>query len=119
MISKWEIFYVPSCRYAKPIKDKFVVIAYVNPSPHGFFINSRINKFISNRPYLLACEAQILANQHPFLKYDSYIDCREIFSFLESELTDTRGIMSSDAQAAVIEAVNSCRVLERIHKTRI
>jgi hypothetical protein len=58
---KWEIFHVTSCRHAKPNpKDKFVVIVYVNPSPHGFFINSRINAFIAKKPNLLCCEASIL-----------------------------------------------------------
>ena len=120
MSSKWEVFHMPSCRHAKPApKDKFIVIAYGNPSPHGFFINSRINNFIRNRPDLLSCEAEILASQHPFLRYDSYVDCREIFSFYEIELTNTRGILSPDAQQVVIEAVNYCPVLEQIHKTRI
>lgn len=46
MSSKWEVFHMLSCRHAKPVpKDKFIVIAYVNPSPHGFFINSRILEF--------------------------------------------------------------------------
>jgi len=120
MISKWEVFYVPSCRHTKPTpKPKFVVIVYVNLSPHGFLINSIINNFILNRSYLLPCEAQILASQHSFLNYDSYVDCREIFMFDESELIDTRGILSSDAKEAVINAVNACPVLENIHKTRI
>lgn len=37
MPTKWEIFYVQSCRHTKPNpKDKFVLIAYTNPSSYGF-----------------------------------------------------------------------------------
>jgi len=120
MASKWEIFYVKSCRHAKPNpKDKFVVIAYIHPIPHGFFINSKINSYISNRAYLLSCEAIILSTQHTFLVHDSYIDCREIFPFNNEELTDSRGLLSSDGQVSVLNAVASCPVLEQIHKNRI
>jgi len=120
MASKWEIFYVKSCRHAKPNpKDKFVVIAYIHPIPHGFFINSKINSYISNRAYLLSCEAIILSTQHTFLVHDSYIDCREIFPFNNCELTDSRGLLSSDGQVSVLNAVASCPVLEQIHKNRI
>jgi len=120
MVSKWEIFYAKSCRYAKPNpKDKFVLIVYIDPSPHGFFINSKINNYIANRDYLLSCEAIIFSTQHSFLVRDSYVDCREIFSFNNYELTDLRGLLSFDAQKSVLNAVASCPVLERIHKNRI
>ncbi|WP_204103219.1 MULTISPECIES: hypothetical protein [Spirulina sp. CCY15215] len=116
---QWEVFFVPSCRYAKPPKDKFIVVAYINPCPHGFFINSKINKFIRNRPNLLSCEAQILVSQHTFLKYDSYVDCRDLFSFVDSDLTRSRGILSLDAQTAILSAVDACPVLEEHHKIKI
>lgn len=74
------------CRHAKPNpKNKYVVIAYIDPTPHGFFINSIINTFIKKRPYLLACEAKIISSQHNFLRYDSYVDCRDIFPFSVEE----------------------------------
>ncbi len=120
MASKWEIFHVQQCRHAKPNpKDKFVLIAYIDSFPYGFFINSEINNYIAKRPYLLSCEAKILSNQHNFLKTDSYVDCREIFCFNDSELTDSKGLLSTDGQIEVIKAVGSCRVLERIHKNKI
>jgi hypothetical protein len=96
MASRWEVFYVKSCRHAKPNpKDKFVLIAYTTPFPHGFFINSKINSYIANRYYLLPCEAIILSDQHSFLVHDSYVDCREIFPFGNGELTDSRGLVKS------------------------
>ena len=121
MTVRWEVFYVAYCRHTKPKpKPKLVAIAYVNPSPHGFLINSRINNYIRNNPNLLPCEALILASQHSsFLKNDSYVDCRDIFTFDTTELTESRGLLSLDAQQAIIHAVNACPVLARIHKTKI
>ncbi|MEM9544191.1 MAG: hypothetical protein AAGA60_32510, partial [Cyanobacteria bacterium P01_E01_bin.42] len=91
-------------------KDKFIIIAYLDPFPHGFLINSKINKFIKNQPNLLPCEAQILASQNTFLRYDSFVDCREIFSFDTSKLIQFQGIISIDAQKAILDAVHDCPV---------
>lgn len=118
-VKQWEAFFVPLCRHSKPKKNKLIIIAYLSPSPHGFFINSKINNFIKKQPALLPCEAQILVSQHNFLEYDSFVDCHEIFSFDSSELTRSRGIISVDAQQAILDAVDACSVLEEIHKIRI
>jgi len=120
MTAKWEIFYVRSCRHTKPSpKDKFVLIAYIDPSPYGFLINSKINNYIQNRDYLLCCEAEIIASEHDFLNYNSYVDCTAAFPFNAGELISSRGFLSDAGQAEVIKAVGLCPVLERIHKNRI
>lgn len=120
MPAKWEIFYVQSCRHTKPDpKDKFVLIAYINPSFYGFLINSKVNKYLKNRPYLLCCEAEIIASEHNFLDYNSYVDCTAGFTFNASELISSRGFLSDAGQAEVIQAVGLCPVLESIHKNRI
>jgi len=120
MIAQWEIFYVQSCRHTKPNpKDKLVLVAYIDPSPYGFLINSKINNYIQNRDYLLCCEAEIIAIEHDFLDYNSYVDCREAFPFNAGELISSRGFLSAAGQAEVIKAVGLCPVLERIHKNRI
>lgn len=119
---QWEVLHSAMCRHAKPNpKNKFVVIAYMNPTPHGFFINSIINQYIKKRSYLLACEAKILSSQHHFLKYDSYVDCRDIFPFSPGEFSprESRGMLSEDAINAVKEAIYQCPVLEGIHKKRV
>jgi len=121
MATKWEVFFIPLCRHTKPVpKPKLVIIVYTNPSPYGFLINSSINRFVSNRPYLLPCEALIPLAQHSsFLKQDSYLDCRDAFPFDLAELNQPRGFLSPDAQKSVLEAVDNCPVLEGIHKQRI
>jgi hypothetical protein len=122
MASKWEVFFIPLCQHTKPVpKPKLVVIVYVHPSPYCFLINSTINDFIKKRAYLLPCEAPIRARQHlSFLTHDSFIDCREAFPFFDmAELTQSRGMLSHDAQQSVLHAVIECPVLEKIHKQRI
>lgn len=120
MPQQWEVFYIPNCRHAKPQpKSKFIVIAYINPSPHGFFINSEILNYIRNRPALIECEAPILARHHSFLHHDSYVDCTQIYPYTLAELTDSKGLLNDSAQQTVITAVTKCTVLARIHKKRI
>lgn len=120
MASQWEVFHLIACRHAKPQpKNKFLLVAYTSPSPHGFFINSSINRFIRNRPHLLPCEAEIFAHEHHFLNHDSFVDCRDIFDLRLQELTSSRGHLSPRGTHAVIAAVRACPVLERFHKQRI
>ncbi|CAD5949645.1 hypothetical protein [Planktothrix agardhii] len=120
MPAQWEIFYVKSCRHTDPDpKDKFVLIAYIEPSFYGFLINSKINKYLKNRPYLLCCEAEIIAIEHDFLDYNSYVDCREAFPFKADELIISKGFLSAAGQAEVIKAVGLCPVLEPEHKNII
>jgi len=119
MISKWSVFYIPLCRYAKPKpKNKFVVIFYTYPAPHGFFINSKINNFIKNRPYLAKCEPVLNKLEHAFLSHNSFIDCRDAFMFHSDELTDFRGVLSIEAINDATEAILNCPVLSKKHKKR-
>ncbi|NEP57941.1 MAG: hypothetical protein F6K31_13115 [Symploca sp. SIO2G7] len=120
MVAKWDVFFLHNCRYTQPSpKNKLIVIAYIEPSPHGFLINSKINDYLKNNPRLLPCEALISSSQHSFLKYDSYVDCRDIFAFLEGELVNPRGSISEKAKQTIITAARHCPVLENIHKKRI
>jgi hypothetical protein len=122
MPEQWEIFHVPSCSHTKPYpKNKFVLIAYIDPSPYGFLINSKVNKYIKDRPYLLCCEAEIIVREHNFLDYNSYVDCRKAFPFNASDLinSNSKGFLSDAGQAEVIQAVRLCPVLEQTHKNII
>lgn len=114
-IELWQVFHVLNCRHVLPApKNKFVVIACIDGGiPYGFFINSAINAFVSARPHRLVCEAPILSTEHPFLSYDSWIDCQVIYPYTVSELSNQRGVLSQNAITATRNAVAQCRVLER------
>lgn len=111
-IQQWDVYFVVNSRHAKPLpKDKFVVIACFDPNPCGFFINTKVNDFIQASPQLMACEVLLSVAVHPFLSYDSWLDCREILSFQEAELADKRGALVTTAIMDVLAAVDACPVL--------
>jgi hypothetical protein len=85
----------------------------------GFLINSRVNPYIANRPYLMVGQATILVAEHPFLQWDSHVDCNDIFPFDESQLTDDRGPVSDNAKASIREAVERSSTLTRKEKRMI
>jgi hypothetical protein len=85
----------------------------------GFLINSRIRPFIQNKPHLLACEATIVGSQHQLLKYDSFIDCTNLYRFDVVEFQSDEGAISADAMNALMQAVRNCPMLKRKHKRMI
>jgi hypothetical protein len=98
-INYWEVYYVVNCQHTKPQpKNKYVIIACFDDNiPMGFLINSKINEFIKKRADLMKCEVEILQQDHSFLSYNSYVDCRDIFAFSQSDLTDLRGEIAVSA----------------------
>jgi hypothetical protein len=111
---------VEKCFHTKPLpKDKFVVIAHFDQNAMGLLINTRVTDWLRRHPHLLACEATILAAEHKFLKYDSYVDCQDIFPFHEWELTGHRGEVSPHAKLAILAAIRDCPTIVRKYKTAI
>ena len=111
-IQLWDVYFIANCRLAKPLpKDKYVAICCFAPNPCGFFINSRINEFIQQNPKLLDRETPLTAALHSFLQHDSWLDCRELLSLREDELTDCRGRLDAAIVPAVLDAVQKCPVL--------
>lgn len=118
-IELWQVYYL-FCNHTKPLpKYKFVVIACIDDTPMGFLINSKINQFIYRRPKLLVCEVKLEQIDHDFLSYNSYLDCRDIFPFETSELTDLRGTIHDSAKGSILTAVSACPVLPTRYKQMI
>lgn len=118
-VLKWEIYHL-YCTQTTPDKYKFIVVVCVAPTfCLGLPINSRINRFIEDRPHLLPCEASITAAEHSFLKYDSFVDCRDAFSFSAPDFTDLKGVVSIRARQEIIESVRVCPVLRNRYKRLI
>ena len=61
-------------------KDKYFLL--LSSSSSGataqFVINSKINKFIANRPHLQSSQFRINKSDYKFLKYDSFINCTDV-----------------------------------------
>lgn len=112
------------CKFTKPPKEKYLVVANVQPYPILFLINSEINAFIKARPHLLQCQVQIDAASHSFLDHHSYIDCTQANHFtmldMESQIVQDMGrikdCLSSEVIKTIISAVEDSKTLERKHK---
>lgn len=117
-IKQWQVYYVPNCRHVRPNpKSKFVVVAYVDIGiPHGFLINSIVNKYVRNQDHLFQCQAQVIGVEHPFLSHDSWVDCQDLYQFTITELTDLKGSLSDAAIGYVMAAIRRCPVLMPVQK---
>ena len=115
----WDVYLVSKTRYTDPPKDKFVVIITLEPQVYGCLINSRINRFVLDRPHLLPCMVLITESENPFLSYDSFLDVREVFMFSPWELSDYRGRLSPLTIDIVLKGVADCPVLKDYYKLLI
>jgi hypothetical protein len=96
-----------------------VVIAHIdNKRPMGFLINSKISNWLRKRPGLLICEVSISAAEHTCLRYDSFVDCRDLFSFNDWEIK-RRVAVSEQAKIAILQAIRDCPTIERKYKAAI
>lgn len=119
-VSPWYVYLVENTTYTEPPKDKYVVVVYKEQDcAYGFFINSRISNFIQQRPHLHDCIAQIAQKEHQFLRYDSYVDCRQIFAYPEWRFTTTLGPVGQHAKQAILLALRDCSVLPNKYKKKI
>jgi hypothetical protein len=100
-------------------KDKLIVVACVSAQPMGFLINSSIRPWVQREAYRLAAQAQILAAEHSCLKYDSYVDCLDLYPFEEIELVNRRDIVSPAAQASIKAAVKASKTIAVQYKALI
>jgi len=103
-----RIYYL-HCTFTRPRKNKFVLVACVDPEPVVLLINSRVNEFVQRRPPLARCQVAIDEASHGFLRHDSFIDCSAAFpmDFVEIErqvLDDTSAVRGS-ASPSVIDQV--------------
>ncbi len=118
-IDVWDVFFVRKTRYTVPQKDKYVVVVTTDPSYYCFFINSRINEFIQKRPSLLPCEVAITTEENPFLRYDSFVDCQEVYWFTRKDLNDFRGCIAEEDRARILSGAKNCPALKQLYKNQI
>lgn len=67
----------------------FVIIGVTQDSIVGFFfINSNINKYIQDKPDIMAVQYPLLKRDYAFLKHDSFICATEIEEIKKSDIID-------------------------------
>lgn len=57
------------------VKPKRFVLVHVGAKLSCFVINTAISQFVQSRPAMLKCQALMEHATHPFMSWDSYIDC--------------------------------------------
>lgn len=109
-------------------KPKFLVlVATDDPEYLTFIVNSEINPFIANRPYLSQCQVSIDAASHNFLDHDSHVACHEtlplkredVIKALMADPSAIKGEISPDVRAQVVAAVKFAKTLDKDKKNRI
>ena len=68
------------CATCKDQKTKYFVVALVNPILRCFLINTSLTDLQKDTPELADECVPLLQAQHPFLSYDSYLGCNQLFS---------------------------------------
>lgn len=120
-----QVFYL-YCDFTTPTpKEKYLLLASVDPVPLFFVINSNINPFIESREYLRVCQVLLGSSDYDFLDHDSYvdtttaIDCFHLSDIKKQILGDVnrvKGAINHASKEAVVEAVNKSMTLEKRYK---
>lgn len=115
------------CGFTTPPKDKFLVLAALEPEPLFFVINSKINDFIRKRAHLAQCQVEIGHEEHPFLRHHSFIDCTEVRKIalcdvheqLERGLGRLKDDISPKVREQIIAAVKFAKTIPAKQKAEI
>lgn len=114
--------YVPSLLNPK---DKFAVVACLQPKPLLLLISTEVTAFRRSRPELSSAQIVVDVASHPCLKYDSWLDCTEPHGYeglaeeCDKDPDIIVGHISTDLQDKIIEVVKSSRTLPKRDIKRI
>jgi hypothetical protein len=87
------------CQFIDPPKEKYLILACVDPESLLFFVNSEVHPFIQSRPDLAKCQVALRASDCGFLDHDSFADCSHVIRLSHDEdiltelLNNTAGIV--------------------------
>ena len=115
------------CHFTNPPKDKYLVLASVDPRPLVLVTNSAIHPFIRRNPHLLQCQVRLKAAEYAFLSHDSFVDCSRVYWFDSKEISAqllvdanrVKGELSAASRAKITHAVQSASTLSPLHKRLI
>lgn len=105
-----------------PPKNKYYIVVGISENEVALgtvYINSEINPNIFNTPQLRGYHIPISAEEYPFLKYDSFIDCSHIE---ERSVSDVLQCLNNDnkrygyyASISAIELDTVLQTLDNAH----
>lgn len=107
------------CYFTKPPKPKFCILLCLEPEPVMVLVNSKISKFLEDRPALRDCQVLLHSTHHQFLKHDSYIDCtqslkvsiEEIESQILKDVKKIKGRIFQDEKEAIVYAISTAKTI--------
>lgn len=116
------------CDFTTPSKNKYMVVASLEPKLLILLINSKINQYYVDKG-LDQFHVQIPQADHEFLKHDSYADCIEAHtafdcSNIRQEVIESyndifQGWLTDTCLENVYHAVNNNEVIRQGHKKEI
>lgn len=115
------------CSFTKPPKDKFLVLASVEPKLLFFVVNSSINEYVRKHEALLRCKVEIGTADHPFLHHASFVDCttayrialNDVYEQLEADIDRLKDPVSTVMRDQIIAAVKFSKTLTAGQKADI
>lgn len=122
-----QVLYLYSS-FTNPPKEKYLVLAHPGTRPLLFVINSRIGRFIANRPDLLKCQVKLKVSDYDFLDHDSFVNCGEVIEhFTESEIKNqivadvyrVKGELTLATKQDIIRVVKSAKTIPNQQKRLI
>jgi len=114
-----------NCAFAE--KEKFVVLGSVNPEALILMINSRVHRYVAERPELARCQVTIDQASHTFLTYDSIVACHEvqtmslqdIYEQIQADPSRIKTEISDDVRGEILAAVKHARTIPRQHQDQM
>lgn len=94
----------------KPIRDKYILVACVNPVHLYLVINTDPPPFTRQVAELLACQILISGADHPFLEHDSHVNCLEAYEIDQRRSGTTDSSRSKKNQGPTHTRSNSTRL---------
>jgi len=118
------------CPFTHPPKYKYIILAHVGSETICFVINSEINKFTRNRPWLLHGQVELVKTptDYQFLEHDSYASCDrarndfsfdDIFNQIDQDMSLIKGELTQATIKEIIENVKQSTTISQSHRELI
>jgi len=109
------------------VHEKRFVVVRVEGKTATLVINSEISGFIRARAHMMKCQVQIDAAAHPFMDYDSHIDCSRAREYPTDEIVDqlvrnanwVLGRISIDMGREVVAAIKASATISPAQATEL
>lgn len=99
--------------------EKRFIVLDVTENTFTCVINSKISPFIIKDPNKIKCQVLIGAEEHPFMSWDSHVDCSRIRVYSRSELVDQLcnnpewilGMTTPELRDQIVGAIKAARTI--------